>query len=130
MSLLQIRVPRDAGTCTRCPIECRLSQSSEPWRAQVSIRLEYDSRGDRLHDIKEISFGEVITEPGEVELQLRRAQCAVLSPAADSMIFLTKSAEELRAMSNFFAKFSNNVVCVEISGPELTNLDFVDLPGE
>ena len=33
-------------------------------------------------------------------------------------------------MSNTFQRFSNNVVCIDISGPELTNLDFVDLPGE
>ena len=130
MSLSQTRVPRDAGAGTRCPVEYRLTQSSEDWRAQVSIRLEYDSEGNRLHNIKEILFGEVITKPGNVELQLRRAQCAVLSTDVNFDAFLTKSAEELGAMSGSFAKSSNNTVCIDMSGPELTNLDFVDLPGE
>lgn len=38
----QISVPRDAGTCTRAPMECRLSHSVDSWSCQISIRWEYD----------------------------------------------------------------------------------------
>lgn len=104
--------------------------STEHWTARVSIRWEYDSQGKRLNDVQEVPFGLVLTHTEDVETTLRRAQCAVLSPGISPNEFLMKSAEDLSAMSNTFQRFSNNVVCIDISGPELTNLDFVDLPGE
>lgn len=84
----------------------------------------------RLNDIREVPFGDLITNPTDVEIQLRRAQAAVLSPSIDPSQFLTKSADDLQALSRTFANFSRDVVCIDISGPELTNLDFVDLPGK
>ncbi|THH28158.1 hypothetical protein EUX98_g6029 [Antrodiella citrinella] len=59
-------------------------------------------------------------------MSLRRAQAAVLCPNINADGFLTKSVTDLREMA---LSFSNNVVCIDISGPDLTNLDFVDLPG-
>ncbi|TCD68939.1 hypothetical protein EIP91_009329 [Steccherinum ochraceum] len=126
-----IHVPRDAGTCTRCPIECRLTNSSDPWVARVSIRTEYDSQGTRLNDIHEVSFGDDIVNAQDVELRLRQAQALVLSASRhpDKLEFLSKSADDLRNLTHATHQFSRNVVCIDISGPELANLDFVDLPG-
>ncbi|EKM52206.1 uncharacterized protein PHACADRAFT_101156 [Phanerochaete carnosa HHB-10118-sp] len=42
---LQINVPRDAGTCTRCPMGCRLSSSTQPWTCQISIRWSSPQKG-------------------------------------------------------------------------------------
>ncbi|KZT66613.1 hypothetical protein DAEQUDRAFT_714663 [Daedalea quercina L-15889] len=130
-----ITVPRDAGTCTRCPMECRLSSSTEPWRCQVSIRWEFDSDGKRRHEVQEALFGGLITNKDEVELMLRRAQAAVLNPDIPAAKFVTMSAGGLNADSGGLQtrskrmQFSRNVVCIDLAGPDLTDLSFVDLPG-
>ncbi|KAF8921041.1 P-loop containing nucleoside triphosphate hydrolase protein [Mucidula mucida] len=126
-----INVPRDAGTCTRCPMECRLSSSLGPWQCRISIRREYDKH-KRLDDIREIPFGDLITDKSEVELALRRAQLAVLNPSIPIPKILKSSVEELNDWSTQSAHqvpFSRNVVCVDLEGPDLTDLSFIDLPG-
>ncbi|CCL98324.1 uncharacterized protein FIBRA_00318 [Fibroporia radiculosa] len=128
-----ITVPRDAGTCTRCPMECRMSSSSGTWNCQVSIRWEFGNDGKRMEKVKEIFFGDVITDKAQVEPTLRRAQAAVLNRSVPMTTFLTLSDDELRRI--FKDKkysplsFSSNAVCIDLSGPELTDLSFVDLPG-
>ncbi|KAF9021368.1 hypothetical protein BDZ89DRAFT_1071439 [Hymenopellis radicata] len=129
-----INVPRDAGTCTRCPMECRLSSDDddELWSATVSIRFEYDSKsGRRLREIRELPFGGVIKDKKDVEERLRRAQWAVLHPEAHLSTAMTMTTAELNSESSGFnfKGFSRNVVCVDIKGPELPDLSFVDLPG-
>ena len=129
--LEQINVPRDAGTCTRCPFECRLSHTdaSQPWKCQVSIRWEYERDGKRQDEVHEVEFGPTLTKPGDVELTLRRAQARVLNPDMSSDNFLKMSPEELKKPRPNQLKFSRNAVCVDISGPQLADLAFVDLPG-
>lgn len=113
-------------------MECRLSSSSEPWRCQVSIRWEFDSSGKRRNEVQETTFGAVITNKTEVELMLRRAQAAVLHPDIPAAKFVTMGASELNKESPLQTKrllFSRNVVCIDLAGPDLTDLSFVDLPG-
>ncbi|KAK0463897.1 P-loop containing nucleoside triphosphate hydrolase protein [Desarmillaria tabescens] len=127
-----INVPRDAGTCTRCPMECRLASSSKPWQCKVSIRREYDKNGERLDDISETPFGGIITDKSAVEPLLRRAQLSVLNPMIPLDRILDSTPEELTKWSQEsqdVQPFSRNVVCVDLSGPELTDLSFIDLPG-
>ncbi|KZT22881.1 hypothetical protein NEOLEDRAFT_1180623 [Neolentinus lepideus HHB14362 ss-1] len=126
-----IKVPRDAGTCTRCPMECRLSSSEGPWTCQISIRWEFDDKGKRKDDVQEVAFGAPITNKGVVELALRRAQAAVLNPSIPLSKFLIMTAEDLKDKSHVSGtlKFSRNVVCVDLVGPDLTDLSFIDLPG-
>ncbi|GBE86763.1 P-loop containing nucleoside triphosphate hydrolase protein [Sparassis latifolia] len=129
-----ITVPRDAGTCTRCPMECRLSSSSGSWFCQISIRWEFNDDGRRKDEVHEVPFGQLITDKNKVELMLRRAQAAVLNPTIPCSRFLTMSADELKedfAANGLKASlpFSKNVVCIDLTGPELTDLSFVDLPG-
>ncbi|KAA1467040.1 hypothetical protein DENSPDRAFT_926310 [Dentipellis sp. KUC8613] len=131
-AISEITVPRDAGTCTRCPMECRMSSSTEKWSCQISIRWEYEADGQKKKDVSELPFGPRITDPGKVELALRRAQAAVLNPSVQSHDFLHMSAEQIKAgiKSNTKALlFSRNVVCVDLEGPKLTDLSFIDLPG-
>ncbi|KAF8162470.1 P-loop containing nucleoside triphosphate hydrolase protein [Mycena galopus ATCC 62051] len=66
-------VPRDAGTCTRCPMECRLSSSTNSW-----------------------PFGHAITNKDEVEIALRRAQFAVLNPSVSFGKISEMSARDLK----------------------------------
>ncbi|KAI0693477.1 P-loop containing nucleoside triphosphate hydrolase protein [Cytidiella melzeri] len=124
-----ITVPRDAGTCTRCPMECRLASStSGTWSCQVYIRWEFDAHGQRLPEVAEQPFGVLITKKADVELALRRAQCAVLNPKSKPESFVRMSAEKVRSHNNEL-KFSANAVCLDLEGPGLTDLAFVDLPG-
>lgn len=133
-SFVQITVPRDAGTCTRCPIECRLQSFAGSWSCKISVRYEFDAAGKPLDDISETAFGEVITEKADIEPALRRAQFAVLNPHISIDKILPMSIPALNVISSVpngkALKFSRNVVCVDIRGPGLTDLSFIDLPGE
>ncbi|KAL0571650.1 hypothetical protein V5O48_010308 [Marasmius crinis-equi] len=129
-ALSGISLPRDAGTCTRAPIECRLTSSSEPWSCKIRIRYEYDSSGKRLHQVKNVSFGKTITSKMDVEEALRRAQFSVLNPHLDPTTILETSVHNLTTLATAkLLPFSRNVICVDLKGPELTDLAFIDLPG-
>lgn len=106
--------------------------SSSPWTCQISIRWEYDDKGKRLGRVDEIPFGRPIANPGDVELAIRRAQAAVLNPDSPSSFFVGMSEQELTDTSANNQKalsFSCNAICVDLSGPDLTDLSFIDLPG-
>jgi hypothetical protein len=99
----------------------------------VSIRWEFDRNDQPLEKVSEVPFGSLITNKGDVELALRRAQAAVLNPSVPTASFLTNSLDELKRVAHDNQKampFSRNVVCVDLEGPELTDLAFIDLPGE
>ena len=126
-SITRVPLPRSDGTCTRCPIECCLSETAEKWRCMVSIRYEFDDEtGARLEEPTKVDFGGVIGSISDVEERVRRAQIAVLNPrlAPDTVLLshdLTQITNEL--------KFTENVVCLSIEGPNVGNLTLVDLPG-
>ena len=73
-----------------------------------------------------IPFGPVIKVKGQVEERIRRAQRAILHPSKNPDMFLSGPDEDpdYRELT-----FSKNCVSLEISGPELTDLSFCDLPG-
>lgn len=130
---LQIKVPRDAGTCTRTPCVIRLKSSAEPWSCRISLRREYNEQGARLNDITETPFGPLITDPGDLEQMLRRAQSVLLNPTIPTDEILSATPEALnKGLFKGYPKqrkFSRNSICLNISGPEVTDLSFVDLPG-
>ncbi|CAE6423274.1 unnamed protein product [Rhizoctonia solani] len=66
-----------------------------------------------------------MTERMEVQERIRRAQLAILNPMIESSIFL--NAENNSYPSS--RSFSQNCVIVALSGNELSDLNFVDLPG-
>ena len=73
-----------------------------------------------------IPFGNVIADKSHVEERIRRAQRAILNPSMSHEGFLSGPDEDpdQRELS-----FSKNCVCLELSGPDLTDLSFCDLPG-
>ena len=84
-----------------------------------------------MDEIREVPFGPVITDKSKVELALRRAQTAILNPKVDTRSFVDMEEAALKGLkAEKMLKFSRNVVCVDLVGPELTDLAFVDLPGE
>lgn len=73
-----------------------------------------------------IPFGPIIKDKQQVEERIRRAQRAILRPSQIPDMFLSGPDEDpdYRELT-----FSKNCVSLEISGLELTDLSFCDLPG-
>ena len=65
----------------------------------------------------------------DIEDRLRSAQLAILNPDTDPSEFILSKQVHPAAL-RVGAAFSENYISVEISGPEITNLSFCDLPGE
>ncbi|KAI0302311.1 P-loop containing nucleoside triphosphate hydrolase protein [Multifurca ochricompacta] len=121
-----ITLPRSSGTCTRCPTECQLLRSFEPWRCIVSLRIATDENGVVLAQPREFEFGDPIFEKPLVTERIRRAQCAILNPSTPTHQFLHAPPDQLEERQ---LSFSSNSVCLEISGKDIDDLSFVDLPG-
>ncbi|KIM31728.1 hypothetical protein M408DRAFT_327179 [Serendipita vermifera MAFF 305830] len=119
-SISGITLPRAKGTCTRCPIECRLSRTDSPWSCHVYLRLSTQ--------MGEIPFGPAIFDKSEVQDRIRRAQLAILNPSKPSADFLGILGDTDGAITNQMS-FSSDLVSVRISGKEVDDLSFVDLPG-
>ena len=79
-----------------------------------------------LSPVKNITFGAPIMDVVEVEDRLRRAQRAILNPSSEPSVFLLASDDEYNPAE---LTFSPNFVSVEISGPNVADLSFCDLPG-
>lgn len=116
-------------------MECRLTQSDEGWKCQVSLRIEFnDESGKRLPDVREKLFGPIVTDPALLEDVLRRAQLAILNPSVDSTKFVDYNVHDTRGGmgpplgSAKQLQFSRNVVCLDLAGPDVTDLSFIDLP--
>ncbi|THH04716.1 hypothetical protein EW146_g10107 [Bondarzewia mesenterica] len=121
-----IALPRESGTCTRCPTECRLSYSQQPWSCTVSLHFLNDEQNPDSGQPRNVPFGDPILFKNAVEERIRRAQRAILNPRTDPQRFLNGPDEdpESRQLS-----FSSNSVCLSIRGKDVADLSFVDLPG-
>ncbi|RPD52277.1 hypothetical protein L226DRAFT_576779 [Lentinus tigrinus ALCF2SS1-7] len=122
-----IKVPRDAGTCTRCPMECNISTEATQWSCTVSLRRDGIVTGEE-------SFSPEIRNKNEVELWIRRAQAAVLCPHLSVDTFKGKGRDEIRALTDTendpeVLSFTKSKVVINIDDPDGTDLSFVDLPG-
>jgi len=126
-AISQIKVPRDTGTCTRCPMEVNLIKGPpDQWNAKVSLRIEHAHiQGQKLGVVE---FGET-TEVEEVTILLRQAQLAILNPDKDLDYFANMSEGECKK-HNDSSKFgfSRNTIVLQITGAE-TDIMFIDLPG-
>jgi hypothetical protein len=71
-------------------------------------------------------FGDDIVDRDLVEDRVLRAQLAILNPSLPTESFLEGDAV-LRGPSEL--SFSQSIVCLEITGPEYTDISFIDLPG-
>jgi hypothetical protein len=108
----------------RCPTECKLSYSDSPWSCVVKLHFHTNSSGVPI-PVRHVSFGSPITSKSLVEDRIRRAQRAILNPSKDYSKYLRKDEfSEENELS-----FSKNYVSLEISGKDLADLSFVDLPG-
>ena len=91
------------------------------------LRKTVDKQGQQLGVAENVPFGHVITDKKDVEERIRRAQRAILNPSVSHEMFLSGPDTDLEGGSEL--TFSKNCVYLELSGPDLTDLSFCDLPG-
>lgn len=141
-ALADIHLPKGSGTCTRCP--AHVITSPEPtWSCKISI---VETHG--YNTPVKVGSGKspwvmlptattrhftTICDKTELLQAMVWAQQAILNPQHDLSRFVPGSANFCHSMkridSRQSASFSPNVVKVEIGGPGLPALSFVDLPG-
>ncbi|KAK4078381.1 uncharacterized protein Triagg1_3397 [Trichoderma aggressivum f. europaeum] len=151
--LANLDLPRSEGACTRCPLHIRVSRNAE-WSCRVWLRKEYSYGPTPNRPIHESDVTKhdpffpwrkrpstavlefkTMHDKSEIEEVLRWAQIAILNDDKPPVLFvpgrgsiaintpIDKAAEET------LAKFSPNVVSLEIKGPDLPDLSFYDMPG-
>ncbi|KAJ3535460.1 hypothetical protein NMY22_g6477 [Coprinellus aureogranulatus] len=138
-----IPVPRDSGTCTkyaahpdddsladqgsyRCPMQCTLMRAEGAWSCEITLQFTHDSSGKAKTQPLSVPF-KTVSRPKDVEVWLRRAQAAILSPDTDPSEFHSKTTEEMKNLQTL--PFSQNSIDLLVRDPEGTDLRFVDLPG-
>lgn len=151
--LANLDLPRSEGTCTRCPLHIRVSRNSD-WSCRVSLSKEYRYDPPRDRSISETDVTEqdpffpwrklsanqifefkTVHDKGEIEDVLRWAQVAILNDDQRHELYIpglgaiAQQTDINQAAKETQAKFSPNVVFLEIKGPELPNLSFYDMPG-
>lgn len=77
---------------------------------------------------EQIPFGPTIYNPDEVTERVRFAQRAILNPERNESFYLhdNDSIDD----SHSPLAFSQDYISIQISGPGLVDLSFVDLPGK
>lgn len=146
--LANLDLPRSEGTCTRCPLHIRVSRNSD-WSCRVSLSKDYSyqppNRDVTEKDVTaenpffpwrklpttQVFEFKTVHDKTEIEEVLRWAQVAILNDNDHYEQFIPGAPRVQRAAEEIetSAKFSPNVVSLEIKGPELPNLSFYDLPG-
>jgi len=107
-----------------------MSNSDERWRCDIFLRFKYDSENLPLikGETQDITFGDTLYTREDVQDRVRRAQLAILNPDLDNPdfphSFLTSEPPPRSEMT-----FSRNTVVLRVSGPDIVDLSFVDLPG-
>ncbi|KIM52928.1 hypothetical protein SCLCIDRAFT_32268 [Scleroderma citrinum Foug A] len=128
-SISGVTLPRSSGTCTRHAISLLRATTNKilaviPWTCSVKPRFIADRYGAQIKP-HVITFGDPVTsDKSDVEERIRRAQRAILNPSMGPKTFL----ECVHVWENE-TSFSRNYVSLEISGKELADFSFVDLPG-
>ncbi|KAF7586427.1 hypothetical protein BBP40_008916 [Aspergillus hancockii] len=139
----EIKAPRSAGTCTRCPMEFNLSESEpgQSWTCKVFLSRKYmydvtrKSRAPRrsqplgpwTEQDQEDELFITLSDKSQVQEAIKWAQLAILNPAQPSREYVP--GENTGTSDYCQVKFSPNVVRLDISAPDFPNLSFYDLPG-
>ncbi|KAL4873018.1 hypothetical protein BDV12DRAFT_209663 [Aspergillus spectabilis] len=138
----QIKVPRSAGTCTRCPMEINLSESEpgQPWRCHVYLSRRYMFDGSKkIKPKKSEPLGPwypqeqedehfiTISDKGRVEEVIQWAQIAILNPSNPTANYIPGKNGDTDP--HVQVKFSPNIVRLDIRAPGFPSLSFYDLPG-
>jgi hypothetical protein len=87
-----------------------------------------DEHGQPLGEPRNENFGPPLYNKSEVEERIRRAQRAILHPNRPRSQFLQGDDNDEHDDPNA-PTFSSNCVSLKISGPDVADLSFCDLPG-
>ena len=125
-AISQIKVPRAASTCTRCPMEVILTRAVEEnhWHCTVSLRIDWAEAPKQQLGVYHFRDTD---DRDEVPKILCRAQLAILNPSKDLTTFSNLPSNEAKECL-LEINFSQNTVIVEISGADV-DVTFIDLPG-
>lgn len=151
-ALTEVQLPRDQGICTKCPANIKTSPAEEGWTCKVSLQqyYRYENPNGRIIDSRsvtrknpfppwveqtlEVKEFATLTHKDQLEEAIKWAQIALLNHDVDYQLFIPGIGQ--RALGNFQrerenteAKFSPNLIAIEISAPGLPALSFYDLPG-
>lgn len=143
-SMSEIKVPRSAGTCTRCPMEINLSHSEpgQSWTCRVFLSRKYifdasqkmrvtkrtQPLGPWVEQEPDDELFVTLTDKSHVQEALKWAQLAILNPGRPSADYIPGQNNSTDSQ-HYQVKFSPNVVRLDISAPDFPNLSFYDLPG-
>ena len=150
-ALTEVSLPRDQGICTKCPANIKTSPA-DTWSCKISLQqyYRYTNPGPRGVDSKHVTRNNPFPPWQEQELEVKDfltiidksgledgikwAQIALLNHDVDHTLFIPGVGSRgrgsfQRERESAEAKFSPNVIAVEISGPDLPALSFYDLPG-
>lgn len=138
-----IKLPRSAGTCTRCPMEINLSESGPgtSWTCRVFLtrKYMYDS-AKKVARTQKRALGPwaeldsedelfiTLTDKADVPDAIKWAQLAILNPTRATSDYIPGQNEGTDPTFQY-VKFSPNIVRLDISAPDFPNLSFYDLPG-
>jgi hypothetical protein len=138
-AISEIKVPRDAGCCTRCPLQLNLRNDeavNARWTCIISLVKKFTFSPDSdpfanplypwiENDMPSATpFGTVYSK-NDLEAAIRRAQIATLNPHLPPYPFMNPDFHD----TSILVQFSPNVVSLNISAPNIPNLSFYDLPG-
>ena len=102
-----------------------MKKADGDWRCEIFIFRTCEQNAG-LENPEQISFGPTITNPDEVPDRVQRAQRAILNPNTDSSRYLHDNLDDDEQNE---LSFSQDYISIQISGPGLVDLSFVDLPG-
>jgi GTPase SAR1 family protein len=145
-ALAEIHLPRSAGCCTRCPAYIKTA-AADVWSCKITLQQEYTYSPVRVGKpltSKDVTANNpfppwreqplvlrhfrTVYDKRELEETLKWAQIAILNHNKNHTLYVP-GTDSFANNESTEAKFSPNVVCVEISGPGLVPLSFYDLPG-
>ncbi|KAK2627129.1 hypothetical protein QTJ16_003095 [Diplocarpon rosae] len=150
-ALTEVQLPKDQGICTKCPANIKTSPADK-WSCSVSLQQDYYYQHPRGGIVSEhtvtknnpfppwkpqepvIKEFKTITKPSELGDLVKWAQIAILNHNDEYTDFIPGSGARAKGdydleKEGTVAKFSPNVISIEISGPGLSALSFYDLPG-
>ncbi|KAB8274438.1 P-loop containing nucleoside triphosphate hydrolase protein [Aspergillus minisclerotigenes] len=119
----EIKVPRSAGTCTRCPMEINLSEGEpgQPWACQIYLSRRYMYDGSRkfrtprkaqplgpwIEQDQEDEHFITLSEKDQVQEAIKWAQLAILNPGQSSREYIP--GENAGTNTHYQVKFSPNI---------------------
>jgi len=104
---------------------------AETWSCIVKVQVDQDVNGNSVTR-SVYQFGNIITSPNAVAAAITRAQALILNP--QELQAQTQRGPEtvlspITDRRSNQREFSKNSISLDIRGPELIGLRFIDLPG-